>query len=120
MKSEAILTHLESRRKSSVSSDDFLTTYLADQERVSWESRRKNEGGILTGPQGSLYIYIINLYIPYIYSNNIYTRRTASVAAEKSSTVFPTTLTTYRQEPHQINEITRRSFLTTFHFGGLS
>lgn len=111
---------LESRLKSPVASGDFLATSFADQKRVSGESRRKFEGGILTGPQGSLYIYFINIYIPYIYINNKYTIRTASGAAEKSSEAFPATFPTFNEEQHQMRLKSCLDFMTGFHFGGLS
>ena len=101
---------IESRRKSPVVTDDFLTTFLADQERVSGESRRKNRGGIKVPTQGLFYIIFSLIYIPPIFFNKKYIRKHRSGAAEKSSKMVPTTFDDFRGDRHQINEISRQCF----------
>jgi len=58
--------------------------------------------------QGAFYINFFYIYIPPIFSNKKYIRKHRSGAAEKSSKMVLTTLTTFAGNQHQINEKSRQ------------
>ena len=91
-------------------SGGFPAGFRADQERVSWETRRKNMGGIKVPTRGLFYIIFSLIYIPPIFFNKKYTRKHRSGAEQNPPEKLPAGFGGFPAYRHQIKEITRRSF----------
>lgn len=91
-------------------SGGFPAGFLADQERVSGETRRKNRGGIKVPAQGLFYIIFSLICIPPIFFNKKYIRKHRSGAEQNPPEKLPAGFGGFPVYRHQIKEITRRSF----------
>lgn len=100
----------ETRRKSPTRSGGFPAGFLADQERVSGETRRKNRGGIKVTTQGAFYINLFYIYIPPIFFNKKYIRKQRSGADENPPKMFPAGFGRFSGNALQMLNKTRRSF----------